>query len=166
MWHNYNFFLLANSLVLNLNYSVKYRNTLVVSLFVEEIENLQNCPIHCVSLARKGGRDMHINIYFCISMNSGDVNTVTRAIKHYVLSIVFFPLSTFLMENLYEYTIVRVFCLAIYIQILAPSTSITSCQLSSLVLTKFKYSVLKRRVFLSVFLESCFFFKCNCKNEI
>lgn len=90
MWHNYNFFLLANSLVLNLNYSVKYRNTLVVSLFVEEIENLQNCPIHCVSLARKGGRDMHINIYFCISMNSGDVNTVTRAIKHYVLSIVFF----------------------------------------------------------------------------
>lgn len=80
MWHNYNFFLLANSLVLNLNYSVKYRNTLVVSLFVEEIENLQNCPIHCVSLARKGGRDMHINIYFCISMNSGDVNAVTRAL--------------------------------------------------------------------------------------
>ena len=70
---------------------------------------------------------MHINIYFCISMNSGDVNTVTRAIKHYVLSIVFFPLSTFLMENFYEYTIVRVF----FIQILAASTSITSCQLSS-----------------------------------
>ena len=86
-----------------------------------------------MSLARKVGRDMHINIYFCISMNSGDVNTVTRAIKHYVLSIVFFPLSTFLMENFYEYTIVRVFFffLAIYIQILAASTSITSCQLSS-----------------------------------
>lgn len=62
-----------------------------------------------MSLARKVGRDMHINIYFCISMNSGDVNTVTRAIKHYVLSIVFFALSTFLMENFYEYTIVRVF---------------------------------------------------------
>ena len=62
-----------------------------------------------MSLARKVGRDMHINIYLCISMNSGDVNTVTRAIKHYVLSIVFFPLSTFLMENFYEYTIVRVY---------------------------------------------------------
>ena len=117
-----------------------------------------------MSLARKVGRDMHINIYFCISMNSGDVNTVTRAIKHYALSIVFFPLSTFLMENFYEYTIVRVyFVLAIYIQILAASTSITSCQLSSHgILNTLS---LKKGSFCLSFLK-VFFFKCTCKNEI
>lgn len=89
-------------------------------------------------------------------MNSGDVNTVTRAIKHYVLSIVFFPLSTFLMENFYEYTIVRVYFF------LGDIYSDTSgfdfyYQLPAIFSRNFKYSVLKKRVFLSVFLESFFF---------
>lgn len=89
-------------------------------------------------------------------MNSGDVNTVTRAIKHYALSIVFFPLSTFLMENFYEYTIVRVYFF------LGDIYSDTSgfdfyYQLPAIFSRNFKYSVLKKRVFLSVFLESFFF---------
>lgn len=108
-----------------------------------------------MSLARKVGRDIHINIYFCISMNSGDVNTVTRAIKHYVLSIVFFPLSTFLMENFYEYTIVRVFFFG---DIYSDTSGFDFYyKLPAIFSRNLNTLPLKKRVFLSVFLESFFF---------
>lgn len=89
-------------------------------------------------------------------MNSGDVNTVTRAIKHYALSIVFFPLSTFLMENFYEYTIVRVYFF--FGDIYSDTSGFDFYyQLPAIFSRNFKYSVLKKRVFLPVFLESFFF---------
>ena len=56
-----------------------------------------------------------------------------------------------------------IFFLAIYIQILAASTSITSCQLSSHgILNTLS---LKKGSFCLSFLK-VFFFKCTCKNEI
>ena len=100
----------------------------------------------------KVGRDMHINIYFSISMNSGDVNTVTTerlSITYYV----FFPLSTFRMENFYKYTIDRVF----FGDICSDTSGFDFYYQLPATFSRNLNTLSLKKVFLSVFLEICFF---------